>query len=70
MTVQEGTLLWTPPAERAEASALRRSMGWLKESRGLRFDDGTPELLLFVAPAEDAAVDPPSGDCARRRKDG
>ncbi|MBE3562737.1 MAG: acetoacetate--CoA ligase [Hydrogenibacillus schlegelii] len=39
MTVREGTLLWTPPAERVEASTLRRYMRWLKETRGIEFDD-------------------------------
>jgi acetoacetyl-CoA synthetase len=39
MTVAEGTVLWTPPRERAEASELARYMRWLRSRRGLAFDD-------------------------------
>ncbi len=37
--IAEGTVLWTPPRERAEASEIARYMRWLADTRGLRFDD-------------------------------
>lgn len=36
--IAEGTLLWTPSAERAAASNLAAYQRWLTETRGLRFD--------------------------------
>jgi len=38
MALAEGTVLWTPPRERTEASELARYMRWLAERKGLRFD--------------------------------
>ena len=37
--ITEGTVLWQPPPERAQASELARYMRWLADTRGLRFDD-------------------------------
>jgi acetoacetyl-CoA synthetase len=39
MALTEGTVLWTPPRARAEASELARYMRWLEARKGLRFDD-------------------------------
>jgi acetoacetyl-CoA synthetase len=39
MAVAEGTVLWTPSPQRAQASGLARYMRWLEERKGLRFDD-------------------------------
>jgi acetoacetyl-CoA synthetase len=39
MALTEGTVLWTPPRARAEASELARYMRWLQARKGLRFDD-------------------------------
>ena len=38
MTIAEGTELWRPSRERAQASELARYMRWLAEHRGLHFD--------------------------------
>ena len=38
MTIAEGTELWRPLRERAQASELARYMRWLAEHRGLHFD--------------------------------
>ena len=38
MTIGEGTELWRPSRERAQASELARYMRWLAEHRGLHFD--------------------------------
>ncbi len=38
-TVREGTLLWSPSEEFKEGSTLARYMRWLKDARGLAFDD-------------------------------
>ncbi len=37
--VREGDLLWEPPAELRERSNLARYLAWLREQRGLAFDD-------------------------------
>jgi acetoacetyl-CoA synthetase len=37
--VKEGVRLWTPPEELREGSNLWRYMRWLKQTRGLQFDD-------------------------------
>ncbi len=37
--IQEGTLLWTPPADFAAATNITRYLEWLERERGLRFDD-------------------------------
>jgi acetoacetyl-CoA synthetase len=38
MALTEGTVLWTPPRARADASELARYMRWLQARKGLRFD--------------------------------
>ena len=38
MALAEGTVLWTPPRGRTEASELARYMRWLAERKDLRFD--------------------------------
>ena len=37
--VAEGTLLWEPSEQQMECAAITRYLGWLKETRGLRFND-------------------------------
>jgi acetoacetyl-CoA synthetase len=39
MAVVEGTVLWTPPRERVEATELSRYLRWLADRKGLRFVD-------------------------------
>jgi acetoacetyl-CoA synthetase len=38
-TVSEGTLLWEPTEERKKSSGMYQYMQWLKERRGLEFQD-------------------------------
>jgi acetoacetyl-CoA synthetase len=38
-SITEGTVLWTPSAERIAASELGQYMGWLERTRGVRFPD-------------------------------
>src|ERR1700691_677452 len=52
--VNEGDLLWTPSQARRDRSQVLRYMQWLKEHRGLRFDDydalwrwSVPDLEAF-----------------------
>lgn len=37
--MDDGEILWQPPADVMETSRMGRFMGWLREHRGLRFDD-------------------------------
>jgi acetoacetyl-CoA synthetase len=39
MAVAEGTVLWSPPRGRVAASELARYMRWLRDEKGLAFDD-------------------------------
>ena len=38
-TDKQGDLLWEPSEERIERATMTRCMGWLKDERGLEFDD-------------------------------
>jgi acetoacetyl-CoA synthetase len=38
-TDKQGDLLWEPSEERIERATMTRYMGWLKDERGLEFDD-------------------------------